>query len=174
MLTCLSLKLSRALEPQQLASLLTPLLLRSLEAPLPPRLPPQTPAVRHVAAGSHLTVAVTTGGRLFQMGATGASAPSAKHCPWEGATLPELVRGQLAGVSLLLLLLSDAALLVAMCCCCCCFAPCCSFCAGPLRAVLNCDPHTPLALMYIMLLPHPDPTHSSQPSLPHHPVQAYL
>ncbi|KAL4854190.1 PH [Chlorella vulgaris] len=54
--------------------------------------------VRHVAAGSHLTVAVTTGGRLFQMGATGASAPSAKHCSWEGATLPELVRGQLAGI----------------------------------------------------------------------------
>lgn len=54
------------------------------------------PAVRHVAAGSHLTVAITTGGRVFQMGVTGASAPS-KHCPWEGATLPELVRGQLQG-----------------------------------------------------------------------------
>ena len=52
--------------------------------------------MRHVAAGSHLTVAVTTGGRVFQMGATGASGPL-KHCPWEGATLPELVRGQLQG-----------------------------------------------------------------------------
>lgn len=52
--------------------------------------------MRHVAAGSHLTVAVTTGGRVFQMGATGASGPL-KHCPWEGATLPELVRGQLSG-----------------------------------------------------------------------------
>lgn len=54
------------------------------------------PAVRHVAAGSHLTVAVTTGGRIFQMGVTGASAPT-KHCPWEGAVLPEPVRGQLQG-----------------------------------------------------------------------------
>ncbi len=54
--------------------------------------------VRHVAAGSHLTVAVTTGGRVFQMGASGASGPL-KHCPWEGATLPELVRGQLQGAA---------------------------------------------------------------------------
>lgn len=52
-------------------------------------------SVRHVAAGLHLTVAVTTGGRVFQMGATGASA--AKHCPWEGATTPEWVKGALAG-----------------------------------------------------------------------------
>jgi len=53
-------------------------------------------AVRHVAAGSHLTVAVTTGGRVFQMGVTGASGPI-KNCPWEGATTPELVRGSLQG-----------------------------------------------------------------------------
>ena len=51
--------------------------------------------VRAVAAGLHLTVAVTTGGRVFQMGCTGASA--GKHCPWEGATAPELVKGALAG-----------------------------------------------------------------------------
>lgn len=60
---------------------------------MPARSPP---AVRHVAAGSHLTVAVTTGGRVFQMGVTGASAPT-RHCPWEGAVLPEPVRGQLQG-----------------------------------------------------------------------------
>jgi hypothetical protein len=53
--------------------------------------------VRRIAAGSHLTVAVTTGGRVFQMGVTGASSGAAKNCPWEGATLPELVRGQLQG-----------------------------------------------------------------------------
>lgn len=52
-------------------------------------------AVRHVAAGLHLTVAVTTGGRVFQMGVTGAS--TGKGCPWEGAVLPELVRGALTG-----------------------------------------------------------------------------
>eukprot|EP00887_Chlorella_sp_A99_P006935 scaffold2.g6935.t1 len=55
-------------------------------------------AVRHVAAGSHLTVAVTTGGRVFQMGVTGVSAGKACPCPWEGAVLPELVRGGLTGV----------------------------------------------------------------------------
>ena len=53
--------------------------------------------MRRIAAGSHLTVAVTTGGRVFQMGVTGASSGAAKNCPWEGATLPELVRGQLQG-----------------------------------------------------------------------------
>ncbi|KAL4459113.1 hypothetical protein ABPG75_013978 [Micractinium tetrahymenae] len=52
--------------------------------------------VRHVAAGSHLTVAVTSSGRVYQMGATGASG-AIKNCPWEGATLPELVRGALQG-----------------------------------------------------------------------------
>lgn len=52
-------------------------------------------AVRHVAAGSHLTVALTTGGKAFQMGVTGASA--GKACPWEGAVLPEQVKGVLAG-----------------------------------------------------------------------------
>lgn len=41
-------------------------------------------------------MAVTTGGRVFQMGVTGASGP-AKHCPWEGANMPELVRGALQG-----------------------------------------------------------------------------
>ncbi len=51
--------------------------------------------VRHVAAGLHLTVAVTTGGRVFQMGCTGAT--PGKHCPWEGAAAPELVKGALAG-----------------------------------------------------------------------------
>ena len=71
-------------------------------APCSPKLAPFhstcPPAVRHVAAGSHLTVAVTTGGRVYQMGVTGASVP-AKHCFWEGATMPELVRGALQGES---------------------------------------------------------------------------
>uniref|UniRef100_A0A1D1ZXM7 PH domain-containing protein n=1 Tax=Auxenochlorella protothecoides TaxID=3075 RepID=A0A1D1ZXM7_AUXPR len=59
---------------------------------------PEPRAFRHVAAGSHLTVTVTTGGRVWQAGATGASAGrGAGACPWEGATSLQPVRGALAG-----------------------------------------------------------------------------
>lgn len=56
-------------------------------------------AVRYIAAGSHLTVAVTTGGAVYQMGVTGASSSKGYHhaTPWEGAVMPEQVRGVLTG-----------------------------------------------------------------------------
>ncbi|KAL4516181.1 hypothetical protein Ndes2526A_g03620 [Nannochloris sp. 'desiccata'] len=52
--------------------------------------------VRSVAAGLHLTVALTTTGVVYQMGATGASgSTNSVLAPWEGATAPEPVKGQL-------------------------------------------------------------------------------
>lgn len=43
--------------------------------------------MRQVAAGSGFTVAVTTEGKVYQMGETGA----AGRYKWEGAKVPELV-----------------------------------------------------------------------------------
>lgn len=71
-------------------------------------------AVRRVAAGLHLTVALTTSGAVYQMGSTGASggipstisskgdsrgssAQGSLTAVWEGATSPEPVRGALIG-----------------------------------------------------------------------------
>lgn len=46
-------------------------------------------AVRQVECGLNLTVALTTDGRIWQMGETGA--PGNKHTPWEGAKEPQQV-----------------------------------------------------------------------------------
>ena len=46
-----------------------------------------TASVRQVAAGSCFTLAVTTEGKVYQMGETSA----AGRCKWEGAKVPELV-----------------------------------------------------------------------------------
>ena len=46
-------------------------------------------AVRQVECGLNLTVALTTDGRIWQMGETGA--PGTKHTPWEGAREPQQV-----------------------------------------------------------------------------------
>ncbi|CAD7703407.1 unnamed protein product [Ostreobium quekettii] len=50
--------------------------------------------VKHVACGLNLTVAQTSDGLVFQMGATGAGDTFVK---WEGAKLPEEVKGGLSG-----------------------------------------------------------------------------
>ncbi|BDA49523.1 probable E3 ubiquitin-protein ligase HERC2 at N-terminal half [Coccomyxa sp. Obi] len=46
-------------------------------------------AVRQVDCGLNLTVALTTDGRIWQMGETGS--PGNKHTPWEGAREPQQV-----------------------------------------------------------------------------------
>ena len=46
------------------------------------------PVVRQVAVGASFTVALTTDGKVYQMGETGASG----RAKWEGAKAPELVR----------------------------------------------------------------------------------
>lgn len=53
--------------------------------------------VRRVEAGAHLTIALTTSGNVYQMGATGASC-GAIPSPWEGALSPLCVRGNLSGI----------------------------------------------------------------------------
>ena len=45
-----------------------------------------------VGCGYNLTVALTSDGRVFQMGATGAYNPEEKKAAWEGATVPTQVR----------------------------------------------------------------------------------
>ena len=47
-----------------------------------------TALVRQVAVGASFTVAITVDGKVYQMGATGASG----RAKWEGAKAPELVR----------------------------------------------------------------------------------
>lgn len=47
-------------------------------------------AVVQAAAGAEFTVALLAGGRVFQMGPTGAAPPPrrAQACPWEGPLVP--------------------------------------------------------------------------------------